>query len=119
LRKSREQQTKVTDRGICDQFFQVGLNHRNKRAIDNPDHRKRCNVWHERQGRVGKKGKTEAYKSVCTHLQQNSGKNYASRCWSLNVRVGQPGMQREERDLDTEAERKRQENQVLRIGGNP
>ena len=54
----------------------------------------------------GKECEIETQESVRSHFQQHTGKNYRTGGRRFCVRVGQPGVKREERNFDTECERK-------------
>ena len=45
---------------------------------------------------------TEAQHAVGPHLQQHAGQHHGARCGRLDVRIRQPGVKREQRNLDRE-----------------
>ena len=56
----------------------------------------------------------EAQEAVGAELQQHAGQDHRAARRRLDVRVGQPGVQREDRHLDGEGQRERPEAQQLR-----
>ena len=49
---------------------------------------------------IRKKADIEAQQAIGTHLQQHAGQQHRSRGWGLDVRIRQPGVKREEWNLD-------------------
>ena len=63
--------------------------------------------------RVRKQRQAEAQNTVGAHLQHDAGQHDGARGRRFHVRVGQPGVQREQRHLDREGDEERQEQQQL------
>ena len=57
--------------------------------------------------RLGQDGEVDAQDAVGAHLEEHAGEDDADRRRRLDVRVGQPGVEREHRDLDGEADEER------------
>ena len=64
-------------------------------------------------GRVGQDRQREAHEAVGAHLQQDGGEDDRAGGRRLDVRVGQPGVEREHRHLDGEAEEEAEEDPEL------
>src|SRR5208282_2290242 len=106
---SEDDESKVTDRGVGDQLLHIRLHQRNQRAVDDADQRQ----YHD-PGRVavrllGKEADVEAQQAVCAHLQQHTSQEHRSSGGRFHVRVGQPGVQREDRDLHREGDEEAEE----------
>ena len=74
-------------------------------------------IRRERHGRFREQREREAHQAVGAHLQQHAGQNHRAGGRRLHVRVGQPGVQREQRHLDREGQREGEEQPGLRAGG--
>ena len=61
----------------------------------------------EQLRRVGEQREAELHEAVGAHLQQHAGQDHRARGRRLDVRVGQPGVQRHHRHLDREATARR------------
>ena len=68
---------------------------------------------------VGQERQAEADEAVGAHLQQHAGQDDRAGGRRLDVRVGQPGVEREHRHLDREAEEEGQEHPELQTAGLP
>ena len=66
-----------------------------------------------RARRFGKHRQAEANQSVGSHFQHDGGQHDGAGGGRFDVRVGQPGVQREQRNLDGEGEEEREEQQHL------
>ena len=66
-------------------------------------------------GRVREHRQVEPQEPVGAHLQQHAGKDDAARGGGLDVRVRQPGVEREHRDLYGERQEEREEHPVLEL----
>jgi len=107
----------VADRGVRDQFLHVGLDHRHQRPVDDPDdgEREEERLGGARRLREERQGETE--EPVGPELQEDPRQDDRARGRSLDVRVRQPGVQREDRHLDGEGEREGGEQpELLRRG---
>jgi hypothetical protein len=94
----------VADRGVGDQLFQVGLRHGAQRAVDDVDDAQDRHGHGEIDGDVGEDRERDPHHAVGAHLQEDARQDDRDRGRSLVVGVGKPGMEREELDLDREAE---------------
>src|SRR6266568_523518 len=104
----------VGDRGIGDQLFHVFLHHGNKCGVDNTDNSKRGDQWSKLVGGFRKQRDGKAHITVGTHFQQDSGEDNRTGRWCFRMRIGQPSMKREHRDLDGKCEGKGKEKPDLR-----
>src|ERR1700675_79815 len=94
----------MTDGGIGDHLLQVGLYHRHQRAVDNADQRQGADPRRVTLRLLGKQSQVEAKQTVSSHLEEDAREQYRSRGGCLNVRVGQPGMEWKEWNLDSECQ---------------
>ncbi len=108
-------EAQVAYRGVSDQLLPILLHQADQRAVDDADDRKHGQNLHDglvdrgfRQQRQG-----EAQESVSPHLQQHAGQNHRARGRRLHVRIRQPGVEREHRHLDGEAEEEGPEDPLL------
>ena len=99
----------MAHRGIRDQLLQVGLNHRDQCAINNANEGERHDPRSVAARLLGKKAQVEAQHPIGAHLEQHSRQQHRTRGGSLHVRVGQPRMKREERNLYGECQEESQE----------
>ena len=108
----------MADARIRDELLHVGLHHRDQRAVDDADDREDGEIRREERGGERKERKRESHAAVRAHLQQHAGQNHRAGGRRLDVRVGQPGVEREQRHLDRERERERQEEPELQVRRN-
>ena len=114
---AEHQEAHVADAGIRDEALHVALRHGHQGAVQDADDGQRGHeADHVVAGRRQQR-QAEAHKAVGAHLQQHAGQHDAARGRRVGMRVGQPGVEREHRHLDGEAQEQRQEDQVL--GGQP
>ena len=100
-------EAEVADRRVRDELLEVGLHERHERAVDDADHRE-----HEDRSRApsgsspppGKSGTREAKEAERAELQHDAREDDRARRRRLDVRVGQPGVEREHRHLHGERE---------------
>ena len=110
---TEDDETEMAYRGVGDQLLHIRLYQRDQRAVEDADdcqHHDPAGVfargiWEERQ--------TEADQSVGAHFQHDGCQHDGARGGRLDVRIGQPGVQREKRDLDGEGYEEGQEQQGL------
>ena len=95
--------------------FQSLLRQRDERAVDDADDAQQHDHRHEVPRRLGQNRQAEAQEPVGPHLQQDGRQNHRAGGRRVGMRVGQPGVEREHRDLDREAEEERQEDPPLQI----
>src|SRR5580658_37140 len=96
---SKDDESEMADRRIGDQLFHVRLHQRDQRAIDNADQRQHHNPGRVEVRLFRKKANIETQQAVGAHLQQNAGEQHRSGGGRFHVRVGQPGVKREDWDL--------------------
>ena len=104
------------DRGIGHEFLQIGLHHGDERAVDNPDDGQDANERGKLARRSGKQRQAEAQHAVGPHFQQNACQDDGARRGRLNVRIGQPGVEREKGNLDGKGDEEGQEEPAFRCG---
>ena len=108
---AQHHKAKVADRGIRHQLFHIGLDHGNQRTVNNTDNRQSCNPARILPRRCGEHGQTEADQSVGTHLQHDRSQHEGTSGGRFHVRIGQPGVQREQRHFNGEGEEEGEEEQ--------
>ena len=109
-------ESQVADRGVGDQLLPILLHQADQRAVDDADDRKDRQNLHD--GGVDRgfrqQRQREAQESVGPHLQQDAGQDHRAGGGRFDVRVGQPGVEREHRDLDGESDEEGPEDPLLR-----
>ena len=113
-RRAEHDEAHVADRRVGHQLLHVRLHHRHQRAVDDGDHRQDGERRREVERGLGEERKREPHQAVAAHLQHHAGQNHRARRGRLDVRVGQPGVEREERHLDRKGQREGEEEPVLR-----
>ena len=103
----------VADARVRDQLLHVRLHHRHQRAVDDADHRRTARYGAKCSAAVREQREREPHQAVGAHLQQHAGQDDRAGGRRLDVRVGQPGVERKQRHLDRERERERQEEPEL------
>ncbi len=106
---SEDDEAEVAHRGVRHEALQVGLHGGDERAVDDADNRERADVRRHLVRCFRKQRHAEAQDSVRAELQHHAREDYGARRGRFSVRVGQPGVQREERHFDREGEEERAE----------
>ena len=109
-------EAEVADRGVRDQLLHVLLHERHEPGVHDRDDRERRHPGHRVERRLRQERQREADEAVGAHLQQHAGQDHRARGGRLDVGVGQPGVEREHRDLDREAQEEGQEHPELQVG---
>src|SRR6266702_735765 len=104
----------VGNGGIGDQLFDVFLHHGDKCGVDDTDNGKRGDQWSKLVGRFREQRDGKAHITVGTHFQQDSGEDNRTGRRCFRMRIRQPCMEREHRDLDGKREGKGKEKPDLR-----
>ena len=105
----------VRDRGIGDQLLHVRLNQRDEAGIDDRDHREAPDQPGELRRRFREHRQRETDEAIAAHLQQHARQDDRPSGRRLNVRIGQPGVDRPHRHLDREAGEEGQEQPGLHL----
>ena len=112
----------VADRRVGDELLQVRLRHGAERAVDDvagaergEQPERQAVPARSRQRRRRQDAVVDAQDAVGAHLEQHAGQDDRDRRRRLDVRVGQPGVEREGRDLDGEADEEREPEQQLDV----
>ena len=105
----------VADRRVGDEPLPVLLRQRDERAVDDADDRQQHHHRHELVRRLGQDRQAEAQEPVRPHLQEHGRQNHRACGRRVGVRVGQPGVEREHRHLDGEAEKEREKHPPLQV----
>ncbi len=104
----------VADRAVGDQLLEVGLGHRREGAVDDIDDPEQRHP----QGQLLRRPRTyrigDADDAVGAELEEDAGQDHADRRRRLDVGVRQPGVEREDRHLDGEADEQEPEHRVLK-----
>ena len=112
-------EAEVADRGVGDQLLHVLLHQRHEPGVDDADDRERHHPRHRVERRLRQERQREADEAVGPHLQQHARQDHRARGRRLDVGVGQPGVEREHRHLDREAEEEGEEHPELQVGRDP
>src|SRR5262249_49928576 len=100
--------SKVADRGVGNQFFQIRLNHRDQRAVDDSDQSQHTDPAGVRASLGGEQAEIEAQHSVSAHLQQYSGEQDRAGRGSLDVSIRKPGVEWKQRNFYSESDEESQ-----------
>src|SRR5579883_907599 len=111
---AEDDESQVADGGVGDEFFQVRLHKRDERAIDDADDGQNGDPGGRAIRSLGEEREAEAHHAVGAHFQEHAGQNDGAGGGRLDVRVREPGMQREERHLDGEGQEKGEEEEHFR-----
>jgi len=103
----------VRHRRIGHQRLQIALRQRHQCAVEYPHDRQDRDQRRIVRDRGGKERQRKAHKAVRPQLQEHARQNDRTRGRGLDVRIGQPRMEREQRHLDRERERECQEPDLL------
>ena len=114
---SEDDEAEVADRGIGHEALQVGLHRGDERAVDDADDRENGDRRGHAMRRFREERQAEAQDAVGAELQHHAREDHGAGGGRFGVRVGQPGVQREERHLDRERQEERAEEQQFRGGG--
>ena len=109
-------EAEVRDRGVGDELLQVRLHGRHQRAVDDAGDGEADHERRRRLHRAREEGQREAEEPVGPHLEQHARQDDRAAGRRLDVRVGEPGVEREERHLDGEGEREGGEQPELLAG---
>ena len=119
LRVQREDaehdEAQVRHRRIGDERLEILLHQRDHRAVQDADERQRRDPRHEGVGRGREERQAEAHEAVGAHLQEHRGQDHRAAGGRRHVRIGQPGVEREERHLDGEGQGERREEPDLQV----
>ena len=108
-------EAEMADARVGHQLLHVRLHHRDERAVDDADDGEHG----ERRREVGRglreQRERKPHEAIGAHFQHHAGQNHGPRGRRLDVRVWQPGVEREQRYLDRERQREREEEPELRV----
>ena len=104
----------VAHRRVGDQLLEVRLDDGHDRAVDDRDEAQHDDQRTPLVGRVGEERQREADEAVAAELEQHAGEDHGARGGRLHVRVRQPRVEREHRDLDGERQEERAERRATR-----
>src|SRR5713101_3714819 len=102
-------EAEVADAGIGDEFFQIGLDESDQRAVDDADNGEGGDNRGGAVRSVGEERQAEANHAVGAHFQEHAGEDDGAGGGRFHVGVGQPGVEREERDLDGKSQEEGEE----------
>ena len=103
----------VRDRRVRDELLDVALHPRDQRAVDDADDREPDDPRRPVDGGLREQRQRVAHEAEGAELQQHAREHRRARRRRLDVRVGQPGVEREHRHLDREREREHAEQEAL------
>jgi hypothetical protein len=99
-------EAQMAHRAVGDELLEVGLHERDERAVHDADDRQ--HQYHRSHRRVHGRRREERYgepeEAEGAELQHDGGKHDRTGGRRLDVRIGQPGVQREHRHLHREGE---------------
>ena len=108
-KNAEHDEAEVSHGRIGDQFFQVRLDHGDKRTVEDTDDGENTDEGRKLLGCVGEERQAEAEHPVSPHLQQDARQDHRPRRGRFHVRVGEPGVKRKHGDLDREGQEERPE----------
>ncbi len=111
--QSQHHEAQMADARVGHELLEIRLRETHQRAVDDPHHRQHRQHGAVVHRRLRKERKGVAQEAEGPHLQEHAGQDDRSSCRCLGVRVGQPGVQREHRDLDCERQREGQKQPAL------
>ena len=116
----KHDETDVAQRRIGNQTFNIWLNEREQRAIDDSDDRANRNPGRKTVRGAGSQGDAEAQQTIGSHLRHDGRQQECCRHGRFRISVGQPGVQRENRRLYGEGRQQSEEDEhlVARTEGN-
>ena len=103
----------VADRRVGDDLLDVGLHEREAGAVQDADDRERAEDGREHPGRIREQRERELHEAVRPHLQQDAGEDHRACRGRLDVRVGEPRVERHDGHLDRERQREGHEQDRL------
>jgi hypothetical protein len=114
-RDAQDDEPEMADARVRHELLHVGLHHRDERAVDDADHGQRREQRREVHGRCREQRERKPQQPVRPHLQQHAGQDHGAGGRRLHVRVGQPCVERKQRDLDRERQREGEKQPELRL----
>jgi hypothetical protein len=121
LRRDREEaehhEAEVRDGRVGDEPLHVALHERHQGAVHDPDHRHDREEGPVLEGRLGEERHRVAEEAEGAHLEEHAGEDDRPGGGRLGVGVGQPGVEREHRDLHREGEGEGEEQVAGRVRG--
>src|SRR5580704_5759832 len=104
----------MTDARIRHEFFQVGLDKSDERAVNNADDREDGNRGCKTARGIREKRETEAKHAVGAHFEEYPGEHNGTSRGRFHVGVRQPGVEWEQRNFNRESDEEGQEEKRLR-----
>ena len=103
--QSEHHVAQVADRRVRDDLLDVGLHERQARAVQDAHDRERPEHGREEPCRIREQREGELHEAVRPHLQEHAGEDHRARRRRLDVRIGEPRVQRHDGHLDREGQR--------------
>ncbi len=110
-------EAEVADAGVGDEFFEIGLNESYERAVNDTDDGEHRDWRRELLRRDGEERQAEAHHAVGAHFQEDASEHDGAGGGGFDVGVGQPGVEREERNFNGESHEEGEEEKRLRAAG--
>ena len=107
-------EAEVADAGIGDELFEIGLNESDQRAVNDADDGEHGDGGREAARGIREERQAEANHAVGAHFQEDAGEHHGTGRGSFDVRVRQPGVEREERNFDGEGHEEGEEEKRFR-----
>ena len=100
---------------VGDQLLHVALHQGDQRGVDDRHDREREDERREVDRGLGQHRQREAQEAVAAELEEHARQQHRARRRRLDVRVGQPGVERPHRHLDRERGEHRDPEQLLHV----
>ena len=113
----QDHEPEVRHAGVGHQALEIALDKGHHGAVDDPDDRQRQDELPEVVGGLGEQDQVEADQPVGPDLQEDAGQDDRPRRRRLGMGVGEPGVEREQRDLHGERHEERQEEHLAVTAG--
>ena len=115
-KRTEDDEPEVGHRGIGDESLEILLHRRRNCAVDDADHRKGQPERTTPHRSLGEQVEAEAEEPVRTELQHDAGEDDRTSGGRLRMGVGEPGVQREDRHLDSKRDGKGEEQPTPSVG---
>ena len=110
----KHHEAEVGDRRVRDELLDVGLCEGDQRAVHDADDGEDAEIRRDHARGPREHREREAQQAIAAELEHDGREDDGARSRRLDVGIGQPGVERKQRDLDAEGERKGEEAEELR-----
>jgi len=116
-RESEEHEPHMTDTGIGNHLFEIGLGQRHKATVNNARDCEKTEVRLKPACCIRKHRVAETKEPVRAHLQKHTGQNDADRGRGFDVSIWKPRVKGEDGNFDGETEKEGQKDNLLEFQG--